>query len=118
MLPGSAVIPLPSALFAKPQLLPNSRYDGRALRTFSVVRDFHLLDQIAITLDEQFIAGRAIGILPATDSARKVTRIDVTQTRFTPHLARTKQLCRRRVRILSHVIVLMKRRHMPGYVRC
>src|SRR5215475_5531054 len=79
------------------RLLPDTRNDCGAVWTMTVRRDVHLPDQVSETLYEQLIARRAPGILPATNSPRKISRVDVVQPRLTTNLTRADQLLRGRV---------------------
>src|SRR2546423_1346231 len=82
----------------------------------SVRADSHLPNDVPVALDQKLSARGAVSVLPASDSSRKVPRVDELQPRRAPYLARANQLLRRSVRVLRHLVVLVERRHVPRYV--
>src|SRR5205085_635426 len=65
--------------------------------------------------DEKLVARGAVGVLPATDAAGRVPRVDEPEPRLSTPLARAHELLGRRVRVLLHAVVLVEGSQVPGY---
>src|SRR6185503_21313797 len=97
-------------------LSPDARDCGCAGWTTAFVRDVYLPDQVTKTFHQQLITRRTISILPAANSTRKISGVDVVEPRLATNLTRTNQLLRSRVCVLCHAVVLVKGRDVPGNV--
>src|SRR5215208_3459030 len=71
---------------------PNAGYGCRARRTLAIAGDFHLSNQVTESFDQQLVARRAISVFPATNPARKVSGVNVFESRFATELTSADQL--------------------------
>src|SRR5213596_2132028 len=105
--------PTPSA-GPGPALAPHARDPPAARRAPPVPSHPLLLNQVAVALDEQVAAVRAVGVLPPPDPAGKVPGIDELKARPRTDLARPEQRLWRRVVGVGHLVVLVERGNVPG----
>src|SRR5258706_7506537 len=68
--------PPPPARRREGELRPNAWDPPVAGRTAPVRSDALLLDDVAVALDQQVAAIRAVGVLPAANPAREISRVD------------------------------------------
>src|SRR3989442_3091953 len=95
-------------------LRPNAWNPPAARGTTAVASDALLLDDVTIAFDHQIAAIRAVGVLPASHTAGEIACIHELQPGARPDFTRMDQRRRRRVRRIGHLVVLVKRRHVPG----
>src|SRR5205807_8850802 len=95
------------------ELRPNAWNPPAAGGTASVGSDVLLLDDVAVAFDQQIPAIGAIGVLPAADTSREISRVHESQPRPRADLAGAQQCRGGRVHGVDHLVILVERRDVP-----
>ncbi len=89
---------------------------GRTMRTPAFRGQTIIFDQVAAPLDDCFATLRASRVFPVADHARQIARVDVAQSSLPADFDRAQQIVRPRISRIGHLVVPMKRGHVPGNV--
>src|SRR5262245_26130946 len=98
------------------RLVPHTWNAGAAVGTRAPDHPI-LSDSESMPLDQGCLTRRASSVLIVTDHSREVPRIDVIQPSAVTELRRSDQRFDGGIVRVRHLVVLMKRSHVPGDIR-
>src|SRR5215467_12806570 len=88
-----------------------------AIRAAAIRRQPVLFDKIAISLNQQTTAVRAIRIFECADSSRQVPRINKFKASLLPNFSCTVKVLRFGILRVGHLVILVESRYVPGNIR-
>src|SRR5258707_5892459 len=87
---------------------------GRAVGTAAILGEAIIFDQIAVALDQSFVALRAARVFPLANSSWEIAGVDISQPGFATDFDGTQEVIRARVARIGHLVIAVECGNMPG----